>query len=92
MPAPCDAPEVLNRVFLDLRAKLLEVAAMLDRLERAEGCVADDPRMKTIRQALDLLSRRPPGDLAEEFQLLFSIPYDDEWRRRFDLAASGPSR
>jgi hypothetical protein len=35
MPIPLDATEVLNREFLEIRAKLLEIAAALDRLDRA---------------------------------------------------------
>ena len=32
MPIPLDAPEVLNREFLEVRARLLHLAAALDRL------------------------------------------------------------
>lgn len=85
MPNPLDAPDVLDRVFLDLRARLLEAAAMLDRLERAEGSVESDPRVLKIRQALAALHERPAGDLAEHLQLLFSIPYDENWRAAYTL-------
>ena len=30
MPIPLDAPEVLNREFLEVRAKILEIAAVID--------------------------------------------------------------
>lgn len=85
MPNPLDAPDVLDRVFLDLRARLLEAAAMLDRLERAEGNVESDPRYLKIRQALTALNEHPAGDLAERLQLLFSIPYDENWRTAYML-------
>jgi hypothetical protein len=39
-PIPLDAPEVLNREFLEVRAKILEIAAVLDRIDRAEGAVS----------------------------------------------------
>src|SRR5438105_3688541 len=31
------APEVLNREFLEIRSKILELAAALDRIARADG-------------------------------------------------------
>jgi hypothetical protein len=79
MPIPLDAPEVLDREFLEIRARLLHIAASLDRLDRAEGTVADDPRLDKIRQAVAILA----GDdaaRAERIQLLFSRPYDPRWR------------
>jgi hypothetical protein len=85
MPNPLDAPEILDRVFLDLRARLLEAAAMLDRLDRAEGNIEADPRIRKIRQALQTLHEQPAGDLAERLQLLFSIPYDENWRTAYAL-------
>jgi len=36
MTSPLAAPEVLNREFLEIRAKILEIPASLDRLDRAE--------------------------------------------------------
>jgi hypothetical protein len=85
MPSPLTAPQVLDRVYLEVRARLLEVAAQLDRLDRSEGDVAVDPRLARIRQALDLLSQ-PRDDRAEQLQLLFSLPYDEQWRESFALA------
>ena len=78
MPIPLDAPEVLNREFLEVRARLLHVAASLDRLDRADGSVLDDPRLDKIRQALNILADGEP-DRAEKIQLLFSRPYDADW-------------
>jgi hypothetical protein len=79
MPIHQGAPEILDREFLPLRAKLLEVAAAMDRIRRGEGSVDDDPRMQQIRQALQLLATAD-GNLAEQFQMVFSIPYDEHWR------------
>ena len=82
MPIPLDAPEVLEREFLGVRAKLLEVGATLDRIDRAAGRVENDRRMALVRQALEVLFRRD-GDRAEQIQLLFSLDYDDGWREKF---------
>jgi hypothetical protein len=72
------APAVLNREFLELRAKVLELAASLDRLDRADGAVADDPRLEKLRRGLNILLSDDP-DRAERVQLLFSRPYNEDW-------------
>ena len=46
--------QVLDLYFLDARHKLIEIAAFLDRVERAGG--KDDFRLKAFRAALDGLS------------------------------------
>ena len=80
MPIPMAAAEVLEREFLGVRARLIDVAAALDRIDRAEGSVGDDPRLEKIRQALQVLSGEG-SDRAEKLQLLFSLPYQDDWRK-----------
>jgi hypothetical protein len=86
MRIPLDAPETLNREFLELRARLLSVAAALDRIDRAGGAVAGDPRMAKIRRALEILGDDGP-DRAERFQLLFSREYEADWRERFGIGS-----
>ena len=86
MPIPLDAPEVLQREFLEIRARLLQVAASLDRLGRADGSVADDPRLAKIHEALAILADGQP-DRAERIQLLFSREYDADWQATFKLPA-----
>ena len=75
----------MEREFLETRAKLLELAAALDRLDRAAGSVAQDPRSQQIQQSLAVLSSND-ADRAEQIQLIFSLPYDPEWRSRYGLA------
>ena len=82
MSTPLSASEVLNREFLDVRARLLQIAASLDRLDRAEGAVQGDPRLQKIRQALHILAAGD-ADRAEQIQLLFSRPYDARWQAAF---------
>lgn len=86
MPGLLDAPEILNREFLEVRARLLQVAATLDRLDRAAGEVEHDPRREKINQALSILSAAKP-DRAEQLQLLFSLPYDPNWRQTLGVDA-----
>jgi hypothetical protein len=91
MPIPLDAPEVLDREFLEIRARLLQIAASLDRLDRAKGSVASDPRLQTIRQALAILADSR-ADRAEKIQLLFSRPYEAGWRAVFERESKKTDR
>lgn len=81
------ANDVLEAEFLSVRAKILEVAAALDRLDRGEGDVAHDPRREGIRRAIDVL-QSDGGGRAEEVQLIFSRHYDSDWKRQFGLLDS----
>jgi hypothetical protein len=74
------AIDIFEQTFLLTRAKLLEVAAALDRLDRSDGsdAVANDSRMKQIRQAVDVIQNQD-SNRAEQIQLLFSESYDEGW-------------
>ncbi|HIA64161.1 MAG TPA: hypothetical protein EYN93_14945 [Planctomycetaceae bacterium] len=88
MSIPMNSQQVLDREYLEIRGKILEVAASLDRLERAAGDVAQDPRMTLIQQGLQiaLQSNDAQGDSrAKQIQLLFSREYADSWRKEFEL-------
>jgi hypothetical protein len=84
MPVPLDAPTLFDQQYLEIRARLLEVASALDRVDRASGSVEGDPRMKKIREAIGMLSS-PDADRAEQLQLIFSLQYDDAWREKYAL-------
>jgi hypothetical protein len=62
---------VLDLYFLDARHKLIELAAFLDRMERADG--KDDFRMKVFRVALDKLANNKKQK-ARNVLLAFSDP------------------
>ena len=74
------AAEVLDRDFLETRGKLLELAASLDRLDRAATAdgLRNDPRLDQLGRALDALRGDGPGR-AERLQLIFSDEYDPKW-------------
>lgn len=80
---------VLEEAYLETRAKLLEVAAVLDRIDRAASESsslppdAQESRSKLIA-AIELLLNDSP-DRAEKIQQLFSRQYDPEWRSHFGL-------
>lgn len=63
--------QVLDLYFLDARHKLVEIAAFLDRVERADG--PDDFRAKSFRAALDEL-RGNKKQRAKKVLLAFSDP------------------
>lgn len=82
------AQQVLNREFLEIRAKILELAASFDRLDRCAGDspVSDDPRLARIREALIAL-QQPGGGRAEQVQMIFSRPYEEQWPEKLGVPA-----
>ena len=79
--SPLAAPQALDAYFLEARCKLLDLAAILDRIGRGAGAngAAEDPRLAKIRQALEILSDRS-GGRAERIQQVFSLDYDATWK------------
>jgi hypothetical protein len=79
---PQPAARVLDAHFLEARSKLLDLAAILDRIERGSDVASlrDDPWLVLIRQAVQTLNELGP-DRAARVQELFSLPYDAEWKR-----------
>lgn len=79
---PLPAKDALDRHFLEARSRLLDVAAILDRIGRGQGAdgASDDPRMEKIRQALEVLHDRS-GGRAERIQQVFSLEYEPGWER-----------
>jgi hypothetical protein len=86
MPPLLSAPEVLNREFLEIRCKILDLAAAFDRLQRADGSVDEDPRLARLREALTTVLEQP-HDRAEQVQMIFSRAYEDDWQQTFKVAA-----
>lgn len=84
MAHPMTAPQTWEREFLALRGKILEIAAALDRVERADGTIEGDARLAQINKALQTLARSG-GDRAEQIQLIFSRSFDEGWREELGL-------
>ena len=55
--SPLPASRALEQFFLDARCRLLDLAAILDRIDRGEGAgdLKRDPRLERIEQALKML-------------------------------------
>lgn len=80
MPSMLDANAVLEKDFLEMRHRVLDLAAAFDRIDRADNAKAihDDPRVRMLCDALRLLTDGEP-DRAERVQMAFSEPYDPRW-------------
>lgn len=76
--SPMSAQQVLDREFLEVRARILKIAATLDRIDRSATPAADTQRLEQIRQGLHILLGDAP-DRARQVQMLFSLPYRDHW-------------
>ena len=63
--------QIVDMYFLEARAKLIDIGAFLDRVQRAGG--QDDFRMEAFRKALAVLSE-PGPDKAKAVLLAFSDP------------------
>ena len=82
MPGKLNAGDYLNREFVEIRRRLIDIASALDRIDRADGAdeLRADPRVALLQQAaLTLTDGR--GDRAERVQMVFSDAYDATWRR-----------
>ncbi len=75
MQTPAPVAKSLDREFLGIRCRLIELAATLDRIGRAGDSATDDPRLAQIRRSLELLAGDAP-DRAERVQMVFSLPYE----------------
>ena len=79
---PLPAPRALEQYFFEARSKLLDLAAILDRVGRGDnpGAAAADPRAAKVHRALEVLLSDTPNK-AELVQQLFSLEYDPNWKR-----------
>jgi hypothetical protein len=72
--SPLTQRELIARYFMEHRVQVLELAAFLDRLDRAREIDADDDfRLRSIRAALDVLVDGD-GDRVQRVQMTFSDP------------------
>jgi hypothetical protein len=74
-----DPAAIIEREFLEIRAKILQVGASLDRIERAGGSLQASPKTALLVETLKILTDGQ-GNRAERIQLACSRPYDANWR------------
>ena len=80
---PLPASKALEQYFFEARSKLLDIAAILDRINRGQEAgevAADDARIERIRKALEVLHDQS-GGRAERIQQIFSLEYDASWEK-----------
>ncbi|QDT31773.1 hypothetical protein [Thalassoglobus polymorphus] len=82
MPSLQSAQDIFERQFLEMRCELLNLAAALDRIHRADGAgdVQNDSRMKQLADAIQIVASEG-DDRAERLQLLFSDDYVEGWNQ-----------
>lgn len=73
-PSPLGVPALTDEYFIENRNRLLEIAAFLDRLDRADPArAAGDFRIRAFREALTMLAS-PSPDYVAQIQALLSDP------------------
>lgn len=77
-----NAEQVVEQEFLQVRAKILEIAAFYDRLETEDAQLseANQQRLKLLDAGCQLLLDSE-SNKASRVQLLFSRQYDESWRK-----------
>jgi len=71
---PLTRKQVVDEYFLENRNRLLEIAAFLDRLDRARESGSErDFRVRAFREALEVLTQAEPQRL-HRIQMLLSDP------------------
>jgi hypothetical protein len=85
---PLTGAEIVDEYFIENRTRLLEIAAFLDRLDRADADHAGrDFRMQVFAEAVAALAG--PGDRLTRIQLLLSDPTTEPLQRLDRKSALG---
>lgn len=77
---------LIDLYFMDARSKLIDIAAFLDRVDRAEG--EDDHRVTAFREAMKELAASEP-ERARRILLAFSDPTIEPLAAASGKGASG---
>jgi len=91
-PTPAARDRITDLYFLEHRAKLLDLASFLDRLDRSPG--APDHRERAIRRAMSVLTLPGPGRARRVLELLSdptTEPADNAPGKGADGAWAAPS-
>ena len=69
-PTPLTKRAVVDRYFLEHRAKVIDIAAFLDRIARAQGEGADDYRRAALEACCAILTDGKPERARRVLELL----------------------
>lgn len=81
---PRTSREVLEQEYLQVRAKILEVAAFFDRLAEAEVSNVNQDQLDLLEQGCRVLTDGDAGKAAR-VQLAFSRTYEADWREKYSI-------
>ncbi len=90
--SPKTGRELVDEYFIENRTRLLEIAAFLDRLDRAEPSMADrDFRARAFREALAVLVDDGASERTrvERVQMILSDPTTEPLERLDQKSARG---
>lgn len=89
IPSPKTGKGLVDEYFIENRTRLLEIAAYLDRLDRAgDGEAAGDFRMRAFDEALEVLAGGE-SDRLHRIQMIFSDPTTEPLERLDQKSARG---
>jgi len=83
-----NAAQIVADEFMIARAKIIELAATLDRIERASGNVNDSKNMQLLVHAMHILID-DQVEKAKRVQLLMSRVYDPNWQNLMSISKKG---
>lgn len=82
------AEQIVADDFMIARARIVELAATLDRIERATGDVEDSTNMQLLIQGMHILCD-DEVEKAKRVQLLMSRQYDPKWQAQMSITKKG---
>ena len=82
------AEQIVADDFMIARARIVELAATLDRIERATGDVEDSTNMQLLIQGMHILCD-DEVEKAKRVQLLMSRQYDPKWQSQMSITKKG---
>jgi hypothetical protein len=86
---PMTGRELIDEYFIENRTKLLDIAAFLDRLDRAsDGGAGRDFRMQAFQEALQVLCGASPARITQ-IQMIFSDPTSEPLEKLDQKSARG---
>lgn len=89
LPSPKSGRELIDEYFIENRHRLLDLAAYLDRLDRAgEPNLESDFRMRAFREALSVLCEGT-FPRTDRIQMIFSDPTTEPRAELDQKAAKG---
>lgn len=78
------AAEIMDREFFEMRALILQLAASLDRMGRSKSPAVPEEKLKLLENGIRILLTQE-NNRANLVQMLFSLPYADQWPEEFQL-------